>query len=191
MWKPGGHLGPAVSALVDGQLDPATAEHAWEHVLSCRSCRALVEQEGRVKTELATLSGSEPPEGLLGSLYSLERSDTSASASASTSAWDAWRTVDDIESRGRRRRRAGLAVLGAGSLSVAALGLVSLSATNLGMSATPPSGAPTAFLTGPSPGTSPAPGRDAADAPVIALTVEVRGWFPAGSEFSSVRQQRR
>ena len=53
-----GHLGPRVSALLDGQLTPAEAERAWEHVHACHSCRDLVEREGWVKTQLAALSGA-------------------------------------------------------------------------------------------------------------------------------------
>ena len=50
------HLGPRVSALLDGRLDPAEEERCWSHVHSCHSCRDLVEQEGWVKTQLAQLS---------------------------------------------------------------------------------------------------------------------------------------
>ena len=50
------HLGPRVSALLDGRLDPAEEERCWTHVHSCHTCRDLVEQEGWVKTQLAQLS---------------------------------------------------------------------------------------------------------------------------------------
>ncbi len=50
-----GHLGPRVSALLDGQLDAAEEERAWEHVHACHICRDLVEREGWVKTRLAEL----------------------------------------------------------------------------------------------------------------------------------------
>jgi hypothetical protein len=50
-----GHLGPRVSALLDGQLDAAEEERAWEHVHACHLCRDLVEREGWVKTRLAEL----------------------------------------------------------------------------------------------------------------------------------------
>ena len=53
-----GHLGTRVSALLDGQLTPAEAERAWEHVHACHACRDLVEREGWVKTQLAALSGT-------------------------------------------------------------------------------------------------------------------------------------
>ena len=55
------HLGPRVSALLDGQMSPADEERAWEHVHSCHQCRDAVEREGWVKTRLATMqyAGSE------------------------------------------------------------------------------------------------------------------------------------
>lgn len=50
------HLGSRVSALLDGRLAPEEEERCWDHVHSCHACRDLVEQEGRVKTQLAQLS---------------------------------------------------------------------------------------------------------------------------------------
>lgn len=50
-----GHLGSKVSALLDGRLTPAEEDRAWEHVHTCHTCRDLVEREGWVKTQLATL----------------------------------------------------------------------------------------------------------------------------------------
>ena len=47
MWGIGGHLGSAVSALVDGQLDDESSEQAWAHVQRCVPCRKRVEREGR------------------------------------------------------------------------------------------------------------------------------------------------
>jgi hypothetical protein len=66
-----GHLGPRVSALLDGQLSAAEAEKAWAHVHACHFCRDLVEREGWVKTQLAGLAyggGSATPDGLKGLL---------------------------------------------------------------------------------------------------------------------------
>lgn len=128
MWRLGGHLGSAVSALVDGQLDEATAERAWRHVLDCPPCRRLVEREGWVKRQLAQVAGAPaphelPPDRLLGSLYQLEPGAVD----------DAWAAVEEIEARGRGRRRAGLALVGAGSVSAAVLGLSALSGAPLGI----------------------------------------------------------
>ncbi len=147
IWNPGGHVGASVSALVDGQLDPAAAERAWSHVLGCRACQRLVEHEGRVKAELTKLGGSEPPDRLLGSLYSLDRDHRQRSLRA-PDALDSWAAVDELERRHGTRRRAGLAVLGASSFSLAVLGFASLSGATLGIGGAP-AGAPTASMSRP------------------------------------------
>ncbi|MDQ3616287.1 MAG: hypothetical protein M3393_06645 [Actinomycetota bacterium] len=134
MRKPGGHVGAAVSALVDGQLEPESAEVAWGHVLGCRGCRRLVEQEGRIKTELARLAENEPSARLLGTLYSLNRADSLLQSGESR---DAWAAVEEIEGKSRGGRRAGLAVVGAGSVSAAVLGFASLSGVTLGIGSAP------------------------------------------------------
>jgi hypothetical protein len=130
---PGGHLGASVSALVDGQLDAESTERAWQHVMQCRSCHQLVEYEGWVKRQLAQVADpiqpdtgqahtglpdvggpDAPSDRLLGSLL---RMDATASA---------WADVEEIEHRGRARRRAGIALVGAGSVSAAVLGISTL-----------------------------------------------------------------
>jgi hypothetical protein len=65
-----GHLGPRVSALLDGQLSSADEERAWEHVHTCHQCRDAVEREGWVKTRLASMqfAGATAPSHLKGSL---------------------------------------------------------------------------------------------------------------------------
>lgn len=135
----GGHIGSVVSALVDGHLDAASAERAWSHALSCAGCRHRIEREGWVKTRLATMSGSEPPPELLSSLYTLKSSDRQAAA-------EAWAAVDVVERRGHSRRRAGLALAGAGSVSAAVLGLAYLTGAAGGYSG---GSTPAANLTGP------------------------------------------
>jgi hypothetical protein len=114
----GGHLGASVSALVDGQLDAESSERAWDHVAHCIPCRRLVENEGWVKRQLGQIAGThgpdEPSDRLLGSLLHM---DPTASA---------WADVEEIEERGRGRRRAGIALVGAGSVSAAVLGISTL-----------------------------------------------------------------
>jgi hypothetical protein len=142
-----GHLGDSVSALVDGQLDHETAERAWAHVMRCPGCRRLVEREGWAKTQLVQLSGQhavEPPTQLLGSLYHLD-ADAEDVARDTREAWEA---VQRIEQRGRGRRRAGLALVGAGSVSVAVLGFSTMTGAQLGIG-TAPSGPPTTSLNRP------------------------------------------
>jgi hypothetical protein len=127
----GGHLGgPAVSALVDGQLDEESTEHAWSHVMGCASCRRAVEREGWVKRQLAQMAGSscaedDVPDRLLGSLYKLDPVESETRA--------AWAAVGELEERSRGRRRAGLAAVGVGSVSAAVLGFTALSGSTLGI----------------------------------------------------------
>lgn len=130
----GGHLGPSVSALVDGQLDDESTERAWAHVMECDSCRRQVEREGWVKRRLAQMAGSQPTGGepsstLLGSLYDLDPVERETRA--------AWAAVGELEERGRGRRRVGLAAAGVGSVSAAVLGFSALSGAPLGIGGGP------------------------------------------------------
>jgi hypothetical protein len=138
----GGHLGVTVSALIDGQLDPASAERAWAHVQGCALCCRQVEREGWVKTQLAAMTGDEgPPPQLLGSLYGLGSAPASRAADrAADPAADpavAWAAVEEIERHARGRRRAGIALAGAGSVSVAVFGFASLTGSTLGIGEAP------------------------------------------------------
>lgn len=158
MWWLGGHLGAAVSALVDGQLDEESAERAWAHVAGCASCRRLVEREGWVKRRLAEMAGADPrtpqpPSGLLGSLYDLEP-EPAADAGLHPAAQASWAAVERLEQRHRPRRRAGLAVAGVGSVSAAVLGLGALGAAPLGIGGAPVQ-PPTSALTRATPSGSP------------------------------------
>ncbi len=164
MWRLNGHLGSAVSALVDGQLDPHEAERAWAHVMTCPPCRRLVEREGWVKRQLAEIAGTEPallPPGLLGSLHGLRPAAHEHDAHAARAAWAA---VHALEDRSRSRRRVGIAAAGVGSVSAAVLGLSSLSGATLdigGVPNTPASSetrpAPSAPTPDPAPTPAPSP----------------------------------
>ena len=127
-WRPSrlnGHLGASVSALVDGQLDDESTERAWDHVLGCLDCRRLVEREGWIKRQVSSIAvgprDETPSDQLVGSLLELGP------------VADAWAQVDEIERRGRNRRRAGLALVGAGSVSAAVFGLSTLGGASLGL----------------------------------------------------------
>lgn len=185
----GGHLGATVSALLDGQLDRATAERAWAHVHGCDTCRRQVEREGWVKTQLAAMTDEQdPPQQLLGSLYGLGSpgpgadagsSGPESSAHGAATAGAAWAAVGELERRARARRRAGLAVAGAGSVSVAVLGLASLTGGTLGAGAGlghPPT---SALTRGPVIGT-PA---------VVAPLARVRGRLPLGGVTDAATSQ--
>ncbi len=120
-----GHLGPRVSALLDGQLSAADEERAWEHVHSCHQCRDAVEREGWVKTRLATMqfAGSAAPSHLKGSLlfqgFAIgwadphEESLVGAGPSAA----------------GRSRRHLGLTGIGGGAVGAAVMGVLALGAS--------------------------------------------------------------
>lgn len=145
----GGHLGVTVSALVDGQLDPSSAERAWAHVHGCGLCHRQVEREGWVKTQLAAMTGEQgPPPELLGSLYGLGAGRAQPPDDLPDPAL-AWAAVEEIERRGRGRRRVGIALVGVGSVSAAVLGLATVSGSTLGLGGarTPvPTQAPTAWI---------------------------------------------
>ncbi|MBS2936919.1 hypothetical protein KDN32_04070 [Nocardioides sp. J2M5] len=105
------HLGPRVSALLDGRLAPEEEERCWDHVHSCHACRDLVEQEGRVKTQLAQLSwGSSScsrdlKSSLLGGCSSLTPAPFPTSSS---------------------RSRRGLVAIGGGAASACVVGVLAL-----------------------------------------------------------------
>lgn len=168
IWRLGGHLGASVSALVDGQLDAESAERAWEHVAQCRPCREQVEHEGWVKRQLAQISDAprvdQPSERFLGSLLDLDPATVESAA-------DAWAETDRLEVRGRARRRAGIALVGAGSVSAAVFGLSTLAASPMGIGGTTP--APTASVGGAGASTSPTPGFVA---PAAAVHGRLPGW---------------
>lgn len=157
----GGHLGIAVSALLDGQLDETSSERAWSHVHGCELCSLQVKHEGWVKTQLATISGDEgPPPQLLGSLHGLGARGASRAPDDGAAAWAA---VAELERRGRDRRRTGIALAGAGSVSVAVLGLASLTGATLGIGGAP-AGSPTPTLS-----RTPTTSAPAAIAPAVRL----------------------
>jgi predicted anti-sigma-YlaC factor YlaD len=157
----GGHLGASVSALVDGQLDAESTERAWEHVMHCPPCRRLVEHEGWVKRQLAQIADPSrpdvPSDRLLGSL--LEMGPAAA----------AWVDVEEIEHRGRARRRAGIALVGAGSVSAAVLGLSALGGATIGGS----TGVPTTSIGRASASSTP---TRAVVAPSAVVHGRLRGW---------------
>lgn len=167
MWRLGGHLGSSVSALVDGQLDDESTERAWAHVMHCPPCRRLVEHEGWVKRQLAQIAGTprpeEPSDRFLGSLLDLDPASVDVS--------EAWAETDRIEDRGRTRRRAGIALVGAGSVSAAVLGLTTLGATPMGIGGT--TGAPASSIGGASTSSSPTP---AYVAPAASVHGRLQGW---------------
>ena len=167
----GGHLGSSVSALVDGQLDPDVTDRAWAHVLRCPECRRLVEREGWIKRQLAGMGSNEPSARLLDSLYEL-----TPSAQPSWEGLEAWAAVDAIEHRGRARRRAGIALVGAGSVSAALFGVAAISGALPGFGGGT-AGTPASSLTRPAqPVTGGGTPTPAEVAPVAVVHGTLRGW---------------
>jgi hypothetical protein len=141
----GGHLGAQVAALVDGQLSPQDADRAWDHVLGCRTCRDAVERETWVKNRLSLMSPTDPPPGLTGALTGLGGDDALVEDPVAS----AWATVGELERR-HRVRRGGLVAVGAGSASLALIGIGALG--GLLETPAPPGGSETS-ITGGSGGT--------------------------------------
>ncbi len=144
MRRLGGHLGGQVSALVDAQLPAAQAERLWAHVAGCAACGDQVDRETWVKDRLARMAPTEPP-AALGDELSRDLVERLGSwpapgrpAQDQDAVLSAWVTVGELERR-HRLRRAGLVVVGAGSVSAAVLGLGALTGATDG-SGPPPTG---------------------------------------------------
>jgi anti-sigma factor RsiW len=65
------HLGIRVTALVDGELDPAAAERALAHAAGCPECLAALDAERAVKRQVASLADVPVPPGLTARLLAL------------------------------------------------------------------------------------------------------------------------
>jgi hypothetical protein len=179
-WRPSrlnGHLGAAVSALVDGQLDEESTERAWDHVLGCEDCRRQVEREGWLKRQVSSIAArpveADPPARLVGSLLDLGP------------VADAWAQVEELEQRGRHRRRTGLVLAGAGSVSAAVLGLTTLGGAGLGLGGT--TSPPVSSLGNGSVSTPTRAPTPALVAPAASVHGRLRGWtLGAGDDGAAV-----
>jgi anti-sigma factor RsiW len=113
-----GHVGSRAGALIDGQLPATEADRLWDHVLNCPACRAQVEREGWVKTQLAGLAQCRPTapasSSLRGSLAGVRYGDLPLPDQSPAEHAD-------------RRRLMALAVAGAGTFGVAMVGVIALS----------------------------------------------------------------
>jgi hypothetical protein len=59
------HLGPALSALLDGELSPAEGAQAQAHLSDCTACRAELDRTRAVRAALRALPPVEPPAGFV------------------------------------------------------------------------------------------------------------------------------
>jgi hypothetical protein len=117
-----GHLGPRISALLDGQLSAAEEERAWQHVHSCFQCRDEIEREGWVKTRLSAMqyAGSQAPSHLKDSLL----------VSGVIAQWHESMPEEMFAiADGRSRRHLGLAGIGGGAVGAAVMGVLALGAS--------------------------------------------------------------
>lgn len=112
-----GHVGNKVGALVDGQLPPEEAERLWHHVHGCRRCSARVEREGWVKMQLAGLASTWPESAPLGLREGLTDRAPLGALQAPLPALD-----PAADHRGLLTA----AVLGAGSIGAAMIGVIAL-----------------------------------------------------------------
>lgn len=123
----GGHLGPRVSALLDGQLSEAESERAWAHLAQCRDCQQQVERESWIKRRVAGLcfdAFATAPDSLKGEL-------------AATEAWcEVGAGVGVVDER-RHRHALGLAALGGGAVGAAVMGFLAFGAAPADAPTTP------------------------------------------------------
>jgi len=129
------HLGSRLSALVDGQLSPAEAERALEHVAACARCAAELSAARAARRALSSAGPVEPAPDLAARLLALSaqipptEGDPLRSAPAAGDPWSQpvplprgeW--SGEVRRGSARRRLAGLVVAGVG---VAAVGLFAL-----------------------------------------------------------------
>lgn len=182
------HLGSRVSALVDGTLPEAEAEHCWSHVHACPPCRDLVEHEGWVKSSLARLAPCGPASsGLKASLL-----DPALAQRASH--------AEVLHHHGVRTRSRSLWAVGGGAAGAVVVGVMALGAgvaqptrepqTDQMRAAVVPEGVPAALTSAfPSPATAAisAVSSSAAVDFILAIGRDVIDFVAASSDLSPPR----
>lgn len=101
----GGHLGDALSGLLDGELPGPQREAARAHLLGCPTCAGELRAVGQARDWVRALPPVEPPFGFYERALRDGRHDRSPVFSPSL------------------RRRAGLAAIGAAAAAVTVLGV--------------------------------------------------------------------
>lgn len=109
------HLGNRLTALVDGCLDVHEQDKVMAHVRHCSECRDALEHEQSVRRRLHQLPGAEPSAALLMALKDIGSDPAAVPPLLEDSPSAHWRLPS--------RRRAGLALAGAGTAAVGVLGL--------------------------------------------------------------------
>jgi len=110
-----GHLGDALSALLDGELDDAAAEAARAHLAGCQACETERAAIGQARSWLRGLPPVEPPTDLYERLLAASPADTPPDAVAASSSPHHEATVTSLADarRHRHRWRAGVAAMSA------------------------------------------------------------------------------
>ncbi|MDQ1687554.1 MAG: hypothetical protein QOK42_529 [Frankiaceae bacterium] len=111
------HLGPRLSAFIDGELSHADRDRVLAHLTHCAECRGVVEAERQVKSRLSGLGQPEPPATLLAKLHGLPAPTGGGMATRPSAAA---RRPDTLG--GRRRPRRSPRPLGGHRLRRAAVG---------------------------------------------------------------------
>ena len=83
---PDGHLGPSLSALLDGELDPAARAAARAHLAECNGCFDEFEHVAVARSLVRALPPVEPPRGFYESILIRPRRRWWAGAWAATAA---------------------------------------------------------------------------------------------------------
>jgi len=102
-----GHLGDALSALLDGELPAAQAEGARDHLAVCPDCTRELAAVDQARTWVRTLPPVDPPFGFYERML-LDRQPVLRGA---------------LGDRATLRRRAGVAAFGAAAAAVTVLGI--------------------------------------------------------------------
>jgi hypothetical protein len=174
----GGHLGPWVSDLADGQLDAASTERALAHVAGCARCAAELDAARDAHRALAAACDVAPDPELTNRLLALSASIPSTTGDplrdrGRTADWErpqAWEPTlsGDLGARRRQRTRRFVAA-GAGGVGVLGVALFVLGQAPV-VTPDPSRGAALALLADAEPG-----GRDVAAG--RAATDEALAWL--------------
>jgi len=106
------HLGPLISALIDGELAGAELDRANAHLAGCAACQLEADQLRRLKRELSSLGELDGADAVTGRLLAMARQDGPVRA----------RPLPRPAGRRVRRRRGRYVMWGAMSIVVVGVG---------------------------------------------------------------------
>lgn len=119
------HLGPWLSALVDGELDGAERDRVLIHLAGCASCRQEANTLRALKRRMTALGETSADSAMAGRLIELGRADQDLFAPAARPAWPAhWPAQSAAGSGwGRHQRSSWILAAGSAGMAVAAIGV--------------------------------------------------------------------